>query len=450
MISKWITLYFFSGDVRSIRAKRNILLSFIIKGASILISLLLVPLTLNYLSPYEYGVWLTLSSILTWVNYFDIGLANGLRNKLSVTFANGNRSLGHIYVSTTFFLLTLIMAVCFLLFLSIQPFIDWSIILNVAPETVKNLNNVILVAFVFFCLSLVFKLTGIILIADQRPATNDLITLTGSALSLILIYILTRTTEGSLYNVIMTFTAVPAFILLLSYPVLFATRYRYLKPSVKAIRLKYSKDLMGLGVQFFIMQISAIVIFSSSNIIISQVLGPEQVTPYNIVFKYFSVVTLMFNIVITPMWSATTEAYAKGDLGWINKGMKNMLKIWVLSVGGIVIMIGCSGFVYHLWIGDQVIIPFKLTLLMGIYSILLLWSVCFSTFLYGIGKLRLQLLNMVILAILFIPLAIWMSKMMGIYGIVVALCLTNLSGAILNPIQFKKILSKKAHGIWNA
>jgi hypothetical protein len=27
--------------------------------------------------------------------------------------------------------------------------------------------------------------------------------------------------------------------------------------------------------------------------------------------------------------------------------------------------------------------------------------------------------------------------------------LTNLSGAILNPIQFKKIISKNAYGIWN-
>ena len=442
--------YFFSGDIRSIKAKKNILWSFLVKGVNIIISLLLVPLTLNYLSPYEYGVWLTLSSILTWINYMDIGLANGLRNKLAETFANHNHNLGQIYVSTTFFLLTLVMTVCFLLFLALQPILDWSVILNVDPATVKNLNVIIIFAFAFFCLSLVLKLTGIILIADQRPATNDVITLTGSALSLLIIYILTRTTEGSLPHIILTFTAIPAFILLLSYPIIFAAKYRYLKPRIKAIRLRYTKDLMGLGFQFFIMQISSIIIFSSSNIIISHVLGPEQVTPYNIVFKYFSIVTLMFNIVITPMWSATTEAYAIGDFAWIKKAMRNMLKIWLLGVGGIFIMILFSNYIYHLWIGQQVKISYTLTVLMGIYSILLLWSVCFSTFLFGIGKLRLQLLNLIVVAVLFIPLAVWMSNLFGVYGIVIALCLTNLSGAILNPIQFKKILSKKAVGIWNA
>jgi len=381
----------------------------------------------------------------------DIGLANGLRNKLAETIANGNKNLSQIYVSTTFFLLSLIVAFAFLFFWIIQPLIDWAIILNIDPDTVKNLDTVIIVAFAFFCLSLVFKLTGIILIADQRPATNDLITLIGSAISLIIIYILTRTTEGSLYNVILTFTSIPALILIVSYPIIFATKkYAFLKPKIKAIKLKYSKDLMGLGIQFFIMQIASIIIFSSSNIVIAHVLGPEQVTPYNIVFKYFSFVTLMFNIVITPMWSATTEAYAKGDYRWIKNGVNTILKIWLLSVVGILIMTLFSQFVFNIWIGSKVKIPFTLTLLMGIYSIILLWSVSFSTFLFGIGKLRLQLVNIVFVAFVFIPLAVWLSKEMGIYGIVIALCLTNLTGAILNPIQFKKILSRKAFGIWNA
>jgi O-antigen/teichoic acid export membrane protein len=107
-------------------------------------------------------------------------------------------------------------------------------------------------------------------------------------------------------------------------------------------------------------------------------------------------------------------------------------------------------FVYPVWIGHQVTIPFMLTFLMGAYTIIWLWSVCFSTFLFGIGKLRLQLVNIAIVALLFIPMAVVLTKLWGIYGIVIALALSNLSGAILNPIQFRKILSGRATGIWNA
>jgi len=79
----------------------------------------------------------------------------------------------------------------------------------------------------------------------------------------------------------------------------------------------------------------------------------------------------------------------------------------------------------------------------------LLWSTCFSTFLFGIGKLKVQLINIAVVSCLFIPLALWLSKSLGITGIVIALCITNLSGAILNPIQYYKIINGKASGIWN-
>ena len=71
---------FFKGDTRSVKAKKNIIVSGFIKGADMLVYLLLVPLTLGYLNAYEYGIWLTLNSLLTWIDSFDIGLGNGLRN----------------------------------------------------------------------------------------------------------------------------------------------------------------------------------------------------------------------------------------------------------------------------------------------------------------------------------------------------------------------------------
>lgn len=93
---------------RTNKALFNIASSFVIKGASILLSLLLVPITLDYLNPYEYGIWLTLSSVLMWINYFDIGLGNGLRNKLSEALAVGDDNLARIYVSTSLALSTIL------------------------------------------------------------------------------------------------------------------------------------------------------------------------------------------------------------------------------------------------------------------------------------------------------------------------------------------------------
>lgn len=440
----------FSGDERSTLVKKNIVLSFLVKGFSILISLLLVPLTLNYLTAYEFGIWLTLSSIFTWINYFDIGLGNGLRNRLTVSMAKGDNKLGQIYISTSFFILSSVITFVFLLFLAVQPFLDWSKILNVRSSEVADLNKVIILSFAFFCINFLFKIIGIIYAAAQKPAINDLITLLGSLLSLIIIFILTKTSDGVLLYVALAFSAAPTIVLFVAYPVTFYGYFKEFKPRISAIKLKYAGDLMNLGVQFFILQISGLIIFGTSNIIISRILGPEEVAPYNIAFRYFGIATMIFSIILAPMWSASTDAFAKGDLNWIKRSMQKMVKVSLFSTMGVLVLILASDLAYHLWIGSVVIIPLKLTLWMGLYTIIALWSTCFSTFLFGIGKLRVQIINIVIVSLIFIPLALGLTKMMGISGIVIALCLTNLSGAVLNPIQYYKIISGKASGIWNS
>ena len=87
------------GQKRSVKAKKNILASFLIKGTSILIGFYMVPLTIGYVDKEQYGVWLTLSSVVGWFSFFDIGLGSGLRNKLALALANDEMEKAKSYVS---------------------------------------------------------------------------------------------------------------------------------------------------------------------------------------------------------------------------------------------------------------------------------------------------------------------------------------------------------------
>ena len=129
MIKKSINS-FLSGHQRSVKAKKNIIASFFLKGISILINLILIPLTIDYLNPTNFGIWITLTSIIAWFNYFDIGLGNGLRNKLAAAKAKGDIELGQVYISTTYALITIIAVVFFILFTIINPFLNWGEIFN--------------------------------------------------------------------------------------------------------------------------------------------------------------------------------------------------------------------------------------------------------------------------------------------------------------------------------
>lgn len=437
-----------NGDKRSVMAKKNVLASVLIKGVDTLVYLLLVPLTLGYLNAYEYGIWLTLSSILAWINSFDIGLGNGLRNKLGEALAVNDKDRARGYVSTTFFMLLVLSIGIFVIFSLIINVLDWYSILNVDPETVGNLKEVVLVSFFFFCLSFLFKFVGNVYQGLQLPAVNNLIGLGGHLFSFIVIFILRLTVPGSLFWVAVVYSAAFPAVYFLCYPITFFKLYPYLSPSYRYFRKEYLKDLFSLGMLFFVIQIMGLVLFSLSNLIISNLFGPDQVTPYNIAFKYFSFVSIFFGFLLAPIWAATTDAYTKGDLTWIQSSQKKIRKILLLVAGVIFLMILCSGIVYKIWVGDAVDIPIEMSVLMGVYVLLIQYSLAYSSILNGMGKLRLQTINIVVVAILFYPVCCFFARCFGVNGIIVGMIVVNISGALLNTIQLKKLLIKSAKGIW--
>lgn len=435
---------------RTAKINKNILYSFGLKGLSILISFLLVPLTLGYLNTVDYGIWLTLSSLLTWINYFDIGLGNGLRNKLTEALALENTELAQRYVSTTVAILSVIALFFFICFAVFAPWLDWSTILNVNPSTIADLKSILIPVFAFFCLQFIFKTVGIILVSDQRPAANDALNVFASLLSFASIYILSKFTNGSLVAVTMVFAAAPVLVYIIASALLFKGKYKHIRPELSKVNFTYFKSLASLGVQFFIIQIAVLIIYTTGNLIISHYTGPEQVTPFNIAFRYFSVVTMVFNIILTPFWSAITEAYIKKENIWIKNSINKIIKLWFAIFIITIVMAIFSKFVYKIWVGRDIQISGLLTWLCALYVSVVNFGNIFGYFVNGTGNIRLQLLIAIITSLVFIPLAIFMCKSIGPEGVIAAMTIVLAIPSFILPVQYLKIINGKAgRGIWS-
>ena len=439
------------GHKRTARAYKNIFYSFFIKGISIASQFILVPLTLNYLDKTQYGIWLTIASLVNWFSFFDIGIGNGLRNKLAEALAKKDIFLAKTYVSTSYAVVFGIFSIIIILFWAVNSHLHWARILNTPPGLNLELAKIVLFVFVFFCLRFVLALIGNILFAYQEPALNNLINPLGNIFSLIIIYILTITTKGSLFLVAAIFSAVPVFILLLFNIFFFAGRFRDISPNIKFINFKYSKDLIGLGFQFFIIQIASLVLFTSSNIILTQLFGPDEVTVYNIAFKYFTIITMVYGIIMTPFWSAFTEAYIKNELDWIKATIRKMeLVAYGLSIVCLLMLLFAKP-IYSIWIGNSVTVPTSMNLVLCLFVIITLLATPYNTFINGTGKIRLQLYSAIISTLITIPLAILFGRNfhLGPAGVVLATLITTFPTMILWRIQYKKIMSGTAKNIWN-
>lgn len=446
-----VLAYFTTGASRSIKVKKNIVLSLVIRCSNIAISFLLVPLTINYVNPTQYGIWITLSSIIAWFSFFDIGFGNGLRNKFAEAVALGKHKLARVYVSTTYGIIGIMMTVVVLVFAIINPQLEWSKILNTESALSGELAVTALLVLVFFCIQFILQILNVVLTANQEPARAAAFKFYSNVLSLLIIFILTSTTEGDLIKLSVALGVAPILVLFVSSAVLYNGRYRLYAPNPRLVDFRFAKALMGLGIKFFIIQVSGIVLYSTHSIIITQVFGPSEVTTYSLAYKYFSAIMIVFGIIITPFWSAVTEAYTKNDFSWIRRSMKGMLTVAVLLIGVLLAMFIFYQEAFELWIGNKVRIPFMLSLMMTIYFAMSLLLQPFTYFVNGTGKVHLQLLYTVITALINIPLAIYLAKTpgVGISGVMLATIICFLPGFIMTPIQYSKIMNGTAKNIWS-
>lgn len=443
--------FFTKGHDRSILAKKNIAATFLIKGFSILISLIFVPIVLNYVNPDGYGIWLTLSSIVGWFSFFDIGLTQGLRNKFAEARARGDDNIAQIYVSTTYAILGIIFFTVWLIFIIVNNFLDWSSILKVSENMRSEVSILALIVFTYFCIIFVLRIITTIYLADQKSAKSSLIDLLGQVCSLIFIFILVKTTEGSIIKLGIALCLSPILVLIIANMVSYRGGYKKYRPVLSQVRFAYARGLFNLGLIFFIIQFAGIIQFQTANIIIARNFGTEDVTSYNIAFKYFGVLTMVNTIFLTPFWSASTEAFQKNDIQWIRNAIKkyNLLNLLLVCAG--IAMLVFSDPVYRLWLGEgKVNIPFSLSFWGFVYFNVILFGSKYVSLLNGINALRIQFIASIISPFLYIAAALVLIRIAhaGVYALFIASVIANFNAIILAPLQYYKIITKGKKGIW--
>ena len=434
---------------RSSLLQKNILASFVIKGWSAAIVLLLVPATLNCLGEYKNGIWLTISSLLLWIDNMDIGLGNGLRNKIAEYMAHGEYERTRSLVSSTFAMLTCIIIPVLLILLLLIAISDPYMVFNADPSKVDQLDQVLMVTVTLVCTSFIFKLIGNFYMGMQLPAVSNLLIALGQTVALIGTYIVLYSGSHSMMLIALVNTAAPLLVYMLAYPYTFFYKYPHLRPSFKLINFKEARAVINMGVQFFIMQISSVILFMTSNLLISNLFTPALVTPYQITYRYFSLMLVAFTVICMPFWNATTDAYERGDIQWIRNATRKLRLMIIGLMACMVVMVVLSPWVYSIWIGDKATIDIRMSIVMATYIFILIYSMRYSYFINGIGKLRLQLIFTTVAAILFIPLAYLTTQYThSIIWFMIVMCLVNIPGLIINRIQFYKLINGKANGIW--
>lgn len=437
-----------TGRGRSATVKKNIFASFMIKGLSILISLMLVPVTIGYVSAELYGVWLSLSSMVHMMHFMDLGFSQGLKNKLVEAIAKEDWTRGKSLVSTTYMMVSFVFIPVCIVLQFVLPLINWCNLLNISAQYSDDILRVLRVLVVFMCVHMIVNVLTNVVAAFQRVAFSSLFSVIGQVLSFVIIVIMTKTMPPSLMGLAFAYSAVPVIVFIVASVILYSGQYKMIAPNVKTFDRALLKDIFNLGIKFFILNIQVVVIFQSTNILISHVSSPLQVTSYNVAYKYIHVAMMAYLIIVAPLWPAYSDAYVRQDFDWMRRMRNKMAKILLLSITAIAGMVVISPFVYHFWIGDKAEVPFIMTCLVGIYVSMYCSMNLNGYLLSGMGKIQLSTIMSCGGMILHIPLSLFLSRYIGAYGVISSMIFITLVYAVVFHIQVNKILSNTAKGIW--
>jgi O-antigen/teichoic acid export membrane protein len=409
---------------------KNTLLSAFAKALRIILNFIQVPITLSMIGVREYGIWLTIFSVINFISVMDIGIANGFKNKLVEALSIPDKIKAKQIVSTTYVLVAVIYGIIALLFISLSNQINWYKLLNIS-RSVPDINSIINIAFAFIALSFIANLFNQFLSAMQRNSYADVLgTVTEGIILVLLLTIKYIHIEPTLLKIVIIYSCVPFVVLFIANIYAFNYPYRDLRPSMYAFKRSTIKDIAGLGIKFFVIQVAGLIIFQTQILFIAKRFGTDSAAVFQLNYRYFSFSLILIAIFATPYYAMITKAYAQKNTTILRQSIRNLTKIWVGVVVTMLLMLCFSPYVFTIWLGNKVSIPLELSVLTVVWFIFHHWCVIYCSILTSVNRLNLQVFVAVLEAICSILLINYFAQNYQLLSVP----LTNITILFVNSI----------------
>jgi len=385
----------------SIKAKiiyKNIVGAFIIRGGGLVVSLFTLPVYLRFFADQQIlGVWFTVLSILSWILNFDMGIGNGLRNNLTKSIALNEKEITKEYISSAYWMLGFVVFVFFILGSILFHFINWNTVFNVSTITIpsKDMEDVVQYTFLGIMLQFFLRLISAVLYAIQKSAINNLVALLSKVFELFIIILIPSTTPIQnirILSLVHIFTInIP---LLITTLIVFFGPLKSSRPNLRFFKKDKAREVLSLGGIFFLCQILFMLIANTNEFFIAQYTQPNNVVSYQIYNRLFTLGSMIFMVILTPIWSAVSKAVAEKDYIWLQKLHRNLSKLAILSILFEFFLILIVQEIINFWLKENAIqVDYFYALIFALFGSVMIYQSTVSVFANGTGRMKIQAIS---------------------------------------------------------
>jgi len=406
---------------------------------SIVVGLISVPIGLQYFGPVRYGIWLVIGSILAYLRTADFGV--GLS---TLTFMAQTTDSAHhrVILRRSISLLFWVSIVLIMLMIVVSHlFPGWTLILGKVPLDFQEEATTAAIAIAILIL---FHLPTTIFAAAfsglQQVHWNRAY---GALRSVFVLSALVATVSigGNLITLAFFTGFVNLLVGIISGVHLFLV-HPDVRPRIseRVASAPSSRVLVISGARFLTLQISALIIWNTDNLVISHYLGPEMVTPYAITFKLFQMGLMMVTASIIALWPMYGRAFGRGDWQWLQRTYNRSIFLQIIP-GGLVWISGIifSQVIINLWAGPAAYGGIVVAFALGGYVYISSFGGSNHSLINGLNPTNIVVVFGVIEALLNLGISLVLVKPLGIGGVAVGTFLASLAiNSWFPPLYIKR------------
>ncbi len=396
-----------------------------VRGLGMLATLVTVPMTMSYLGAERYGAWMTIVSLLGWLSIADLGVGNHLTNALSSALGRGDAATARSAISTGFFVLAGVAAGVLAVGLPVWWVVPWTKVFNVRSAAAgSEAGSATAVALILFCIGLPLMVVDRVYVAAQRGAAGNAWSAVGIVASVAAILVGVRT-RGGVPALVAATMGTTLVIKLANAGWLFGREHPELWPAIACVSRRGARAFVGRSAEFFLVQVAALVLFSTDNLVIAAVLGARQVAPYSVTWTLFALSNALLTLAFPYLWSAYADAMARGDANWVVRTLKLSLVGSTLAASVVLVpMIWYGRRIIELWAGSDAVPDAATVAWMAAWNLILAPAMSISCFLNAAGRTRVQAWAGLVAAPANIVASILLARRHGGAGVIAATVIT--------------------------
>lgn len=401
------------------RVAWSTVLSTVARVVGMATSFISVPLVITYLSKEQYGMWLTMSSLVSALGPLDLGIGLGLLTVVSDAYGKDDREGARRAISTAGAMLTLISTLAVVVFGVLYFVIPWAHVFNVTtPTAVSEAGPAAAVLFGAFALGLPLGIVAQVQLAHQSGYISSAWAIAGNLGSFVVLLAMIYF-QASLPVLLVGLTCVSLVTAAMNGYFLFRRQSPWLMPRLHDVDLRAARPLLKTGSFFVVLQLAGLAAYQLDNFVIAQILGAAAVPEYAVPSKLFVLAPTLLSFVLMPLWPAYRESMARGDVAWVKRTLRrSILLAGAVNIPSTLFLIVAGPWIIQVWAHGQIHPTTLLLVGLGTWTIMNTLNGPFAMLLNGANIVGFQAICSTLMAVANVAISVYLVGRIGVSGAV--------------------------------